>query len=142
MINKDLKKLNRRELVDIIYQMKKNEQQMQEEIAALQEALQDKRIKLTSAGSIAEAATEITQIFSTAQTTADLYLHEIACMKAETEEKCAKMIENARKQVSDILANGEKQYAHLKTCYEADYKMIQLLREELHGLEPQKSVES
>lgn len=61
MISKDLKKLSRRELMDIIYQMKKNEQQLQEEIASLQEALQDKRIRLSTAGSIAEAAASITE---------------------------------------------------------------------------------
>ena len=32
MISKELKRLSRRELVDIIYQLKKNEQEMQEEI--------------------------------------------------------------------------------------------------------------
>ena len=109
MIGKELKKLSRRELVDIIYQMKKNEQQMQEEIAALQEALQDKRIRHSVAGSIAEAAIDITQVFSTAQMTADLYLHEIACMKADTEQECAKMLEDARKQARDILAVGANQ---------------------------------
>ena len=96
MITKELKKLSRRELVDIIYQMKKNEQQMQEEIAALQQAIEDKRIRLSVAGSIADAAADITQIFSAAQTTADLYLHEIACMKAETEKECQKMLEDAK----------------------------------------------
>ena len=55
MISKELKKLSRRELVDIIYQLKKNEQQMQEKIAALEEALQEKRIRVSVAGSIAEA---------------------------------------------------------------------------------------
>ena len=98
MITKELKKLSRRELVDIIYQMKKNEQQMQEEIAALQQAIEDKRIRLSVAGSIADAAADITQIFSAAQMTADLYLHEIACMKAETEEECQKILEDAKRQ--------------------------------------------
>ena len=37
MINKELKRLSRRELVDIIYQLKKNEQEMQEEIEKLRE---------------------------------------------------------------------------------------------------------
>ena len=64
MINKELKKLSRRELVDIIYQMKKNEQTMQEEIASLQEALQDKRLRLSTAGSISEAAASITNIYA------------------------------------------------------------------------------
>ena len=71
MVTKELKKLSRRELVDIIYQLKKNEQEKQEEIAALEEALQEKRIRVSVAGSIAEAAADITQIFSAAQQTAD-----------------------------------------------------------------------
>ena len=142
MAGKELKRLSRRELVDIIYQMKKNEQQMQEEIAALQETVQDKRMKLSVAGSIAEAAADITQLFSTAQMTADLYLQEIACMKADAEQECAKMLEDARKQVCDIMADGAKQYANLNTCYQADYKKWQMLREEIQRLEQMKSNES
>ena len=107
MISKDIKKLSRKELVDIIYQLKMNEEHLQEKIAELEEALQEKRIKLSVAGSIAEAAVDITNIFHTAQRTADLYLQEIACLKAETERECARMIEDAHKQVEKILADGE-----------------------------------
>ena len=78
-MEKELRKLGRRELVDVIYQMKKNEERLQEEIAELKEALKEKRILISEAGSIAEAAVNITEIFSSAQTTADLYLNEIAC---------------------------------------------------------------
>lgn len=106
MIGKELKRLSRRELVDIIYQLKKNEQEKQEEIAALEEALQEKRIRVSFAGSIAEAATDITQIFSVAQRTADLYLHEIASMKEDAEKECAKMLDEARKQAEMILAEA------------------------------------
>lgn len=106
MISKELKKLSRRELVDIIYQLKKNEQEKQAEIAALEEALQEKRIRVSVAGSIAEAAADITQIFSTAQRTADLYLHEIAAMKDDTEKQCAKMLQEAQKQAELILAEA------------------------------------
>ena len=141
MISKELKKLSRRELVDIIYQMKKNEQQMQEEIAALQESLQDKRIRVSVAGSIAEAAADITRVFSTAQMTADLYLHEIACMKSDAEQECAKMLEDARKQVQDILADGAKQYANLNACYQTDYKKLQMIRKEIQRLEQQRNDE-
>ena len=84
MGSKELKKLSRRELVDIIYQLKKNEQKNQEKIAALEESLREKRIRVSVAGSIAEAAADITQIFAAAQETADLYLGEIAAMKEET----------------------------------------------------------
>ena len=93
-------------MVDIIYQLKKNEQEKQEEIAALEEALQEKRIRVSLAGSIAEAAKDITQIFSVAQRTADLYLHEIASMKEDTEKECAKILDEARKQAEMILAEA------------------------------------
>lgn len=108
MISKELKKLNRRELVDIIYQLKKSENQLREQVAALEQALQDKRIKLSVAGSIAEAAMDVTNIFATAQRTADLYLHEISCMKADAERECAKIIEEAHKKAKMILVNEDK----------------------------------
>ena len=73
MISKELKRLTRRELVDIIYQLKKNEQENREKIEALEEELQDKRIRISVAGSIAEAATDITRIFSIAQGTASFW---------------------------------------------------------------------
>ena len=135
MISKELKKLNRRELVDIIYQLKKNEEQMQEQIAALEAELQDRRIHLSVAGSIAEAATDITGIFSVAQSTADLYLREVASMKADAQKECEKMIEEAKKKVESIMADGKGQYDALAARYRADYKKWQQLRAEIKKLE-------
>lgn len=108
MINKELKKLSRRELIDIIYQLKKTEQQMLERIADLENSLQDKRIRISRAGSIAEAAADITQVFSAAQETANLYLHEIACMKEEAQNECARLIEEAKQKAAEILADGKE----------------------------------
>lgn len=113
MINKELKRLNRRELVDIIYQMKKNEEQMKEQIATLESQLQDKKINISVAGSIAEATVDLTKIFTTAQVTADLYLHQISTMKEDTEKECAKMIEDAKNKVEEILTEGKRQYEEL-----------------------------
>lgn len=127
MVSKELKKMSRRELMDIIYQMKKNERQMQKEIASLQEALQDKRLRLSVAGSVAEAAASITNVFSAAQMTADLYLQEISCMKEETEKECEAKIEDANRTVAKIMSDGEKKFAELKLRYQAEYKKWQQL---------------
>ena len=129
MIGKELKKLSRRELVDIIYQMKKNEQQMQEEIASLRSQLQEKRIRISVAGSIAEAAVDITRILATAQTTADLYLQEIACRKAEAEQECAQKMAETEKKVQAVLADGEKQLEDLKARYRMEYQKWQKLQQ-------------
>lgn len=139
MISKELKKLNRRELVDVIYQLKKNEEQMQEQIAALEAELQDRRIHLSVAGSIAEAATDITGIFSVAQSTADLYLREISSMKEDAEKECEKMIEKAKKKVATILADGQRQYDALAARYQTDYDKWQQLRAEIKKLEESAS---
>ena len=115
MNNKDLKKLSRRELVDIIYLLKKSEQEKQDQIISLEEALQEKRIRISAAGSIAEAAVNITNVFSVAQTTADLYLHEISCMKEDALAECQKIIGDAQRKAEEIIATakqaseGEKQ---------------------------------
>ena len=94
MLHKELKKLSRRELIEVIYQLKQSEQKLLEQVAALEEELQERRIRIDAAGSIAEAAVDITNIFGAAQITADLYLHEIAAMK----EEAAKALEEAKKQ--------------------------------------------
>ena len=137
-MGKELKKLSRRELVEIIYQMKKNEQQMQEEIESLQEQLRDKRIRLTNAGSIAEAAASITNVFSAAQATADLYLHEILYRKEETEKECAKMLEETNAAVAKIIADREQQLNDLSARYEEEYKKLQLLQEEMEETKQMK----
>ena len=141
MISKELKKLNRRELVDVIYQLKKNEEQMQEKIASLEAELQDRRIHLSVAGSIAEAATDITGIFSVAQSTADMYLSEIASMKDDAQREYEKMIEEAKKKVELIMADGKGQYDALAARYRADYKKWQQLRAEIEKLEETTSDE-
>lgn len=130
MVNKELKRLSRRELVDIIYQLKKNEQDLQEEIDGLKKQLEDKHLKISNAGSIADAAVNVTDMFATAQKTADLYLQEIAVMKSETEKECAKKVEDADKKVSEILAEGQRQLEKLNAHYQAEYKKWQKLREE------------
>jgi len=135
MVNKELKKLGRKELVDIIYQLKKNEQEMQEELSALREELQEKRLKLSQAGSIAEASVSITGVFSEAQKSADLYLQEIAQMKENAEKEYTLKIELANKTVEKILAEGEKKYNALRTKYLADYKKWQQLKAEIKRLE-------
>ena len=122
MVGKELKKLSRRELVDIIYQMKKNEQQLHEEIESLQEQLQDKRIRLSVAGSIAEAAVSITNVFSSAQRTADLYLQEILSMKQDTQAQCAAMIAEAEQRAAEIIADSERQCAILNAHYRRAYE--------------------
>ena len=141
MINKELKHLSRRELVDIIYQLKKNEQEMQEEIESLKNELGDKRIRISTAGSIADAAISVTNVFSTAQMAADIYLREISNMKEDTEKECAKKIEDADKKVKETLADGQKKFDTLKAAYKREHAKWRQLKTEIAALEEKKKQE-
>lgn len=131
MGSNEIKKLSRRELVDIIYQMKKNEQSMQDEIESLRQKLADKQLRISQAGSIAEVAASIAEVFAAAQKTADLYLQEIARMKEEADETCRQQIEKAKQDAAKILAESKAHYSALHELYKLERKRLQLPEDQL-----------
>ena len=74
MAEKELRRMSRPELIEIIYALKSNEESLQKKNAHLEEQLNDRTIQISEAGSIAEAALQLNDIFSTAQIAADDYL--------------------------------------------------------------------
>lgn len=77
MAEKELRRMSRPELIEIIYALKSNEESLQKKNAHLEEQLNDRTIQISEAGSIAEAALQLNDIFSTAQAAADDYLTSI-----------------------------------------------------------------
>lgn len=77
MADRELKKLSRAELIDIIYALKEREEDLSTQVASLQEKLADREIQMSRAGSIAEAALAINRVFEQAQAAADDYLNSV-----------------------------------------------------------------
>ena len=59
-------------------------------------------------------------------------------MKAEAEKECASMVEEARKAVDKIFAEGRKQCEELSELYEMQAAKCMKIREELLQLEEMK----
>lgn len=78
MTDKDLRRLSRADLIEIIYELKKNEVRLTKENEELRQQLENRRILIENAGSIAEAAVKLNDLFAVAQRTADDYLMNIA----------------------------------------------------------------
>lgn len=108
-MKKELKSLKRSELIEIIYQLKKSEQELQKENEALRKSLESKRISLANAGSIADAALALTDIFTTAQESADVYLSEIVQRKAELESDYDLIIDEANSKADEIVRKANEQ---------------------------------
>ena len=74
MTDKELRRLGRPELIEIIYQLEKSQEESRQEIARLQARLQDRTLRLSEAGSIAQAALQVNGVMEAAQAAADQYV--------------------------------------------------------------------
>ena len=77
MDNKELKKMNRLELLEILVQQGERIEELEAELKKTKAELASREIRLEKAGSIADAALQITDIFARAQDAADLYLENV-----------------------------------------------------------------
>lgn len=98
MTEKELKKLSRAEILQMLImqterveqlenELKEKEEYYQCQMSALEEALADKRIRNRKAGSIAAAALEINGVLEAAQKAADQYLDNIRYIYQQLEKK-------------------------------------------------------
>ena len=63
MPDRELRRMRRAELVEIILALKQTEDRLRAENAALSAQLQERQIHIESAGSIAQAALELNKVF-------------------------------------------------------------------------------
>jgi len=83
MKKKDLKKMSKRELLEIMLLQSKRIDELENEIDKMNSMLDDKKILLSNCGSIAEAALKLNNIFEAAQNAADQYLKNIELLSKE-----------------------------------------------------------
>ena len=93
----DLKHLRRSELIDLIYEMKKREIELQTRLDEAEAKLQVREITMEKAGTIADAAVQLSGVFQAAQEAADTYLKSI---KAK-EKELARLTKQAKKNMRD-----------------------------------------
>ena len=86
MTEKELLRLKRSELLEIMLAQSREIDSLREELEATKRKLEDKRIKIKEAGSIAEASLQLTKIFEEAQRAADLYVENIKRKSSRKEE--------------------------------------------------------
>ena len=77
MTNKELKKLTRTELLELLLAQTERADNLEKEIEELRKKLSEREIAIQNSGSIAEAALKINDIFNAAQAAADQYLENI-----------------------------------------------------------------
>lgn len=89
MTSKELKKLNRRQLLELMLAQSRRIDELERELAKARDELENRAITAAEAGSIAEAALRLNKVFEAAQAAADQYLHSVAqaCEAQEAQQK-------------------------------------------------------
>lgn len=92
MTDKELKKLSRYELLEMLLEQSKEVERLKEELEKANALLEERQILIHNAGSIAEASLKLNGVFEAAQKAADQYLENIkqihglcACSEKESE---------------------------------------------------------
>ena len=77
MTEKELLKLKRAEILEIMLAQSREIDSLRKELAVTKAKLEDKRICIENAGNIAEASLRLTNIFVEAQNAADLFVENV-----------------------------------------------------------------
>lgn len=77
MTDTELKKLKRRELLQMLLEQSKTVEALKAELEEKNKLLEERSIKIAESGSIAEAALKLNNIFEAAQAAADQYLYSV-----------------------------------------------------------------
>ena len=122
MTDKEFKRLSRAQLIDIIYKLQLELDKVNEEKQELESKLADKRLRLQSAGNIAEAALEINDCFRSAQNAAEQYVNEIKAIREETEAERQRILSEARAEAAAIITGAKKTQGDYDSAIEAILK--------------------
>ena len=103
MTDKEFKRLSRAQLLDVIYQLQLQVDELTEQKKALENELEDKRLRMSKVGNLAEAALEMNDCFQNAQKAAEQYLSEIRTIREETKEERQRILAQTRAEAATIL---------------------------------------
>ena len=124
MTDQEFKRLNRSELIEIIYQFQVKVDELTQENKTLHTALEDKRLHIEQAGNIAEAALELNHVLQSAQDAAEQYLSEIRARHAEAETACQILRSNAAIDAETITVKGRAEAAAVVAQAQAEAASI------------------
>ncbi len=109
MARKELRHMSRGELIDVIYALKKQQEELAAENEELRQQLSQRELKLQKAGSIAEAAMSLNQVFEAAQQAADQYLQSVYANCGDAEEMAKGILADANAQAQKTLEEARHQ---------------------------------
>ena len=126
MTDKEFRRLSRAQLIEIIYELQLQNDELIKENQSLENALSDKRLHIEKAGNLAEAVLTINNCFQSAQNAAEQYLNEIKLMHEETKAEKDKILEKARTEAFEIVSAAQNKQEGCFVATDNNLKQIGL----------------
>lgn len=136
MTDKDLKRLSRSDLLEMLLDLSKENDALRKENQQLHQQLEDRTIAIENCGTLAEAALQINGVFQTAHAACEQYMQNIrersnsmeqfcSQMEMETQRRCEAMIEEAKNEVLRIRESAQQQQMEKDNTFAWVMKMLQ-----------------
>lgn len=120
---KELQKLSRKDLLEMLIEQSEELLQTKARLQELEEQIADRNIRIDKAGSIAEAALSLNGLFEAAEAAGQQYLDNIKMLSQRQEEVCERLekksLEIAKQRVAETREKCEALEAETKVkCYQ------------------------
>lgn len=107
MTEKELKKLSRRELLEMLILQTRRVEELEADINELNDKLQARELSVKNADSIAEASLKISGVFEDADSAAQIYLENVKKLSGEGEDLSKQLEEEGREKALRLLRDTE-----------------------------------
>lgn len=124
MTDKELKRLSRSELLELLLVQTKETERLEKKLKAAEKKLHDRQLQMEKAGDIAHAVLEINGVMAAAQAAAQQYLDNIARMEQDTRARCEQMLRNARKTVAQTCGEAPEENIQGEDLIEEIYALL------------------
>ena len=124
MTDKELRRLSRSDLLELLISQTEENQALKTRVAQLEDQLNDRRIAVAEAGSIAEASLKLNGVFAAAEEAARQYLENIQRIQQEQEASSQSLREKAGQEAEAIRQEAEAYSQKLRGEADAYWKQI------------------
>lgn len=112
LTEKELKKLNRYQLLELLLRQTEQSDSLQQQIERLQGELAERELRFSQLGSLAEASVYITGLLESAQKTAEIFGEEARKqadrLLTDAQSQAEQILSQARLQAAEIIAQAEQ----------------------------------
>lgn len=116
MTDKELSKLRRTELLEMLIAQGKENVALQEQLKQAQEAQQGRELLIAEAGTMADAAFKLNDVIGSAQKAVDLYVENVKRLMAQQQQESEAAMTDAKAHASQVVTDADERAQWLLTA--------------------------